>query len=521
MIARPDLKIFNDIPVTVLTDWDRPSAKSAIDQHDLGYFAGTAQLSEAMLRDDRISSVLETRLLGLLGCDLKVEEPKGLEEDEDAKAAAEEVEARWEEMFPDDVLKGLLRWCVMMRFCLAELLWEGDENGWTFKLRLWHPMFVWYDVWRRQYVVNTQDGPVWITPGDGKWFLWCPDGEYRGWIQAAVRSLADPWLARTFNFRDWQRYNEMHGLPIRKISCPSQAPEPEKDQFFAQVSMLGTDNTLLCPQGVGDDAKGWDLELVEAQAGEWEAFQAAKADCDTRISIRLLGQNLTTEVQGGAYAAAQVHNLVRFDYKRADAKSFSTALREQCLKPWAAFNYGSPDVAPMARWQIQPPDDVKAAADTLAQVTAAIANLAASPDADTRAILEKFDVPVRDEADVPAPLPVGNTDPFDPFAATSRAPVALAQVRAPPASRRAAAYVDDVASIARDRAAKAMAPNVERVLAAIAAAGSYDEIRPLLAEAFADLDPTALAEVTEHALVLSQLRGRYAIAQDHDHDNES
>lgn len=520
MADRPDLIRFQDLPVTVLTDWTRDQAKAAIDQHDLGYFGGTAQLSEAMLRDDRISSVLETRILGLLGCDTTTTPPKGYEEDEQAKEAAERLEADWQAMLPDDVLKGLLRWAVLMRFCLAEICWSGDETHWTFTLKLWHPMFVWYDIARRQYVVNTQQGPQWIEPGKGKWFLWAPDGYYRGWILGAVRSLADPWLARTYNFRDWARYCEVHGLPIRKIKAPAQAPEPEKDAFFNQVAVLGSDNTIICPQGVGDDPQNWDLELVEAEAGEWEAFKAAKEDCDTRISIRVLGQNLTTEVQGGAYAAAQVHNLVRFDYKKADAKSFATALREQCFVPWTAFNYGDGRKAPVSAWAIAPPDDLKTDAETASTAATAVAALQGNPDVDTRAFLEKFKVPLRAER------PSGAAPPPDDGAELAsrqgqHTHTASAAPLAPPASVAAQRYVEDAAAIARDRAAEAIRPDVEALIDAIGQAKGYDEIRTILAQAGKSMDPAGLARVTEQVLVLSQLAGRHAVATDHQHDKDA
>jgi phage gp29-like protein len=520
MSTTPDTRAFRDLPVTVIHDWNRASAKNAIDQFDLGYFAGGAQLAEAMLRDDRIASTLTTRVLGLFGCDRKVSPPDGLEEDAQAIEAAETLDAAWDASLQDDVLQGLFRWCVLLRFCLAEILWEGDEDGWRFSLKLWHPMFVYWDVARRQFVVNTQDGPQWITPGDGKWFLWAPDGLYRGWIQAAIRSLVDPWMGRQFVFRDWQRYNELHGLPIVSIGVPSEATEEEKEDFFAKAASQGSRGVIMRPLGVGADSKDWTYELVEPAAGEWESFKESTQDCSTRISIVLLGQNLTTEVQGGAYAAAQVHNLVRYDYKRADNKSLHGALREQLFKPWAAFNYGREEIAPVSTHLVQPPDDLKAGADTLAIVATAAATLATTPDVDQRALLEKFEVPLLDLDKVPAPAPAPAQDPgggFDDETMTHR----LGRtVVAPPASRAAGQYVEDIASIARDKAAKAMAPNVAKVLDAINAADSYDELRGLLAQAMTELDPAALAQVTEHYLLLSQLAGRHAVAQDTAHDDQ-
>jgi hypothetical protein len=115
----------------------------------------------------------------------------------------------------------------------------------------------------------------------------------------------------------------------------------------------------------------------------------------------------------------------------------------------------------------------------------------------------------------PPPDPVDTTPPEEsPIAGPGVGLSRSVRVRPPPAAKRAQAYVADVASVARDRAAKALRPDLQRVLAAIDGAGTYDEMRDALAKAFAELDPHDLADVTEHALVLAQLVGRHAILED-------
>jgi hypothetical protein len=392
----PDLRRFTDIPVTVLHDWDGEQAKRAIRAHDLGFFFGSAQLAEAMIADDRVAPTLRTRILGLLGCDLEVKAAEHTGDDELAQNVADELLAAWDAFFPNDVLAGIFRWGVMLGVALAELCWTANEDGtrWDVSLRLWHPQFIWYDITRRTYVVNTQNGQVDVTPGDGKWFLWTPHGHYRGWIEGAVRPLVSPWISRTWSTRDWDRFNEVHGLPMRVIMEPADAGEPEKDYVYNRVANLGSENTLSMPQGKDDNGAqtaGWDVKLVEAEGGEWESFEGSIKNRDVRICLILLGQNLTTEVQGGAYSAAQVHDLVRLDYKRNDNRSLKTALCEQVFRLWVSFNFGRVELTPDAGWQVEPPENLKAEADTMGTAGTAITTLQGTSQAvDTGALLKRF-----------------------------------------------------------------------------------------------------------------------------------
>jgi len=669
----PDKNVRKDMPVMAWTgSWGTVSIQQALDNHDLGQFLLSAQLSESVQRDDRVATALNTRCKGLLGLPREITpSPRG--DRRKAKTAAKDLETLWAETDLTEALIQILRWQVMMGFAVAEIIWSGDASAWTFSLKVWHPQFLWFNWATRQYMLNTSEGPVVVTPGDGKWLLLTPEGEYRAWIQGAVRSIAIPWLGRQYAFRDWMRFNEIYGLPIRKALVPAQTSEDDKDGFFTDIQNAGSAMVVSCPTGT--DGQKYDIELVEATATGWETFRNATEDADRRITLALLGQNLTTEVSGGSFAAAKVHGQVRQDYLEADERGLVSGFRRQVLRAWAAFNYGDPDLAPVLRFDVEPPDDGKLKADTLLSLSTALLNLnTVAPEVDRRALLEQYGLPlepleedteetgtqifayhmqagvvtineVRAGLGLP-PLPGGDelikpadqaaeedktkttsvvsrhalgrfdhidfsppdgvraeaqrgldwrdeydrggtevgvarardlsngrnispdtarrmasyfarheadkdgegwspgedgypsagriawalwggdpgrawadklTKQMDAAETTSRHVHALA-VRAPAPAVEAGAFVEDVGSVARDRAAKAMAPTVQAVLASLDGAKSYDEIRTALSKAATDLDPTELAQVTEHALVLSQLAGRRAVRALETHD---
>ena len=648
----PDKNVRKDMPVMAWTgSWGTTSIQQALDNHDLGQFLLSAQLSESVQRDDRVATALNTRCKGLLGLPREITpSPRG--DRRKAKTAAKDLETLWAETDLTEALIQILRWQVMMGFAVAEIVWSGDADAWTFSLKVWHPQFLWFNWATRQYMLNTSEGPVVVTPGDGKWLLLTPEGEYRAWIQGAVRSIAIPWLGRQYAFRDWMRFNEIYGLPIRKATVPAQTSEEDKLEFFQDIRDAGSAMVVSCPTGT--DGQKYDIELVEATATGWETFRNATEDADKRITLALLGQNLTTEVSGGSYAAAKVHGQVRQDYLEADERGLVAGFRRQVLRAWAAFNYGDPDLAPVLRFDVEPPDDGKLKADTLVSLSTALLNLAAvAPEVDRRALLASYNLPLHEPGEEPPPMVVAPPGappalaPPPPPAADAAAPVdpqsnvasrhalgrfdhidfsppdgvraeaqrgldwrdeydrggtevgvarardlsngrnispdtarrmasyfarheadksgegwspgedgypsagriawalwggdpgrawadkltkqmesagtasrhvhALA-VRAPAPAVEAGAFVEDVGSIARDRAAKAIAPTVQAVLSSLDGAKSYDEIRAALSKAATDLDPTELAQVTEHALVLSQLAGRRAVRALETHD---
>jgi phage gp29-like protein len=506
----PDPRVYKDLPVTPWTgSWGTASIQKALDAHDYGQFLLSSQLAESVQRDDRVATALNTRAQGLLGLPLLIEpSPEG--DPKMARRAADDLAVDLAETDVVGSLVQILRWKILLGFDPSEIVWEGDAEHWRFSLRPWHPQWSWYDWYRRLYVITTAEGLVEIVPGGGKWMLLTPEHPYRAWIQGAIRSIAIPWLGRQYAFRDWMKFNEVYGQPIRKAKTPSQTPDEDKDRFFNSIANAGSSLVVECPQGI--DGQAYDVELLEATATAWETFKNATEDCDKRITLALLGQNLTTEVQGGSLAAAKVHGQVRQDYLEADARGLERALRVQVLRLWAQYNYGDPDLAPVVRFATEPPEDAKASADTLMSVSTAMLNLGQFPEVDRRALLGQFGVPLRSADTIatdPAPAP---TPPQGPLAAPAlHRAHALSAVRPPRQAAAAQDFVDDAGSLARDQAARVVSPALKRVLSAIESAGSYDEIRAALGTLTDDLNVDELGAVTERLLQLAHLAGRYAV----------
>lgn len=479
-----------------------------------------------------MSAVLNTRVLGLLACDLAFDPSEDANKAR-ARVVARDAEAIRSVTFSSEHVAPLLRWAVLMGFALAELIWdtgEGDE-AWQVTLKPWHPSFVYYNLITRKYGVYTENGVQEITPGDGKWFLYAPSGPYRAWIQGAVRSCAIPWLGRQYAFRDWLRYCEMHGLPMRKVKVPTDANDPEKQALYGSIMAMGSAAVLQLPQNA--DGTGWDVELLEATDGSWKTFQAAEESCNTKFAIAILGQNLSTEVQGGSFAAAKVHGNVRQDYLEADAQTLAQAFRSQVLKPWAEYNYGDPNLAPHPRWETAPPEDLKAKSDMLVQLGTALTAFAqAAPDIDVRTLLEGFDLPLRTQAEMdaaapPPPVPGAPGGPLPPNGNAPTPPNGPAPVAGPPpgvpvlnsrasgtprAAVQAQLYVDSLADKTTAHATQAFRPDVDQILLALNQGADFDDVRRhLLASYSRAPHPHALEQLAEKATTAATLAGHHAV----------
>jgi len=358
--------------IVVQTGWTVSSVRAALAAHEQADFTSSGLLIDMMGRDDRLGTtstgVIGSRANGLLGRPFCLRPADS--EDPAAVRAADEIEELWWSILPESTIKVILRYLWLGGGSPCELRWrkmahsQGDR--WAPCVRPWQLKDMYMvessddkqllNIWR----LLTREGNVELTPGDGKWML-IADGD-QWWLNGSVRALAVPWLAKQFALRDWLRHSERLGQPIIKAKHPADWDDNEVSDWFDGLVALATETTTKLPQQEKDF--GFDLELLEAAGDNWESFQGLISHINTLYAVHVLGHNLTTEVQGGSYAAAQTGNDVRLDYIRADGEALSTHLRAQLLGPLCQEWYGEPELAPWPSWEIDPPTDQTEVANT-------------------------------------------------------------------------------------------------------------------------------------------------------------
>ncbi len=367
--------IKRDIPIALITRWTPDTIGNALDQHMVGNFGQSAFLCDAMTGDDRVAATLAQRMGALFSRPMKTTPCiDGVESDDaEAVACAEAWERAWDRMAPLPVLEEIHTWGITEGVVPVELQWDRTKTPWQPYLKPWHPTHLQWRWDLRKYAITTMDGIEIIEPGDGRWMLYTPHGPWRGWRRAACRPLATPWYARQLSWRDHARYNEVHGMPILKAKAPARSDPVLRDRWVQGLSQLGQESVVLCPQNV--DGTGFDIEMVEARSRGSDTFNALASRADMAIVLTILWQNLTSEVSGGSYAAATVHEGVAQTASRYDDGTLAPFIYEQAARVFAAWNYGRPELAPKRSWVISKPADHLASAQAFAAFASALASM--------------------------------------------------------------------------------------------------------------------------------------------------
>ncbi len=372
--ARATAMVINrEVPqVSTQNGWSIPDVRNALMSLVTGLFDGPAQMLESIMGDSRVHSALMSRTSGLLGRAITFKVPAKYKDDDTANRCCEAWQAAWPQMATEPALSTMQRWGAGLGFAPAQLLWDTSEEFWTPYLQPWHARYTYWHWTFRKFIAITLDGQVPIMPGDGHWVLHEPHGE-RGWMQGAIRSIAPWWLARNYALRDWARYSERHGMPIMLATTPMGADPAMIAQYRTQLGMLGQESVLQCP--VSDDPAigSFGLDYLEASDQAWEGFKGLIEQCNSEITLSLMGQNLTSEVKEGSLSAARVHADVRQGILEADARSLAATVYNQIARPFAAINFGNPDYAPRTTWDVSPEEDKDVTARALLAFAQAVA----------------------------------------------------------------------------------------------------------------------------------------------------
>jgi phage gp29-like protein len=557
--VRPDQTVFQQIPL--ITNWrvtdNADQVREIMREHEQGNFLSSSVFWEEILTDDRIGAVMDTRIGGLLAADLHFVPS---EEKSKAKKLADvlgghdqtEDDGLWLRMMDPDTAAELLKWKIGLGVAFGPITWETKNGEWVPRVTPWHPRFLRFDWGTWRFAVVSWGQPVIYLPrtdeearGDGKWFFW---GGYRSWMTGLVRSLGMPYIDRTWQQRDAARYSEKYGLNLIEGKVPSGATDAEKADFGEALQNLGSEPTIVTPQGRSKDDASFGIEIHECTAQGWQIFKERENSLNTNVAVRVLGQNLTTEVKGGSLAASKVHEGIRGDVKRRDAHFFKAA-REQILTWWAYFNYGDPNLAPYPRPAITAALDPVDEATQLLTLMQAVAQ--APPEVDTAAILEAHGVPVlegqaltaklarlaatRPQAGLPGDSKPGAKTVGDATASKMASAIAGEAQESPESeeastatgltaslgelvalkagtipAKRQAKYHEAVAAIARRKAAKALQPLIEETLGEINRAQSFEDIkRFVIRQARAKgAGVSELAKIVERVNILANLQGR-------------
>ena len=306
--------------------------------------------SEMEQKDPHLFSCLQTRKLAVAGCDWSVEPAGGSGPDGGVAAFVKDAFDGMDNF--EDALMDLMD-AVCKGFSVSEIMWEAGTLGVLPKTLKKRPQkrftFLAGDGVSDAPRLLTEDEPVYGVPLTAHKFAVHmyragSDMPERGGL---LRVLAWIYLFKNYALKDWVSFCEVFGMPLRLGVYTPAATKEDRESLVRAVTNLGSD-------AAGIISENTRIEFVEAaKRGEAGPYPALVELLNKEYSKAVLGQTLTTEVGGsGSYAAGRVHQEVRSDITRADARALERTVNRDLIRPIVMFNFGRETRPPMFKFNL-------------------------------------------------------------------------------------------------------------------------------------------------------------------------
>lgn len=294
------------------------------------------ELAEAMEEKDlHYLSVMGTRKRAVAQLPITVE---AADESPDAEADAELVRNWLKRDTLEDELADILD-AIGKGFSASEIVWDMSERQWWPKRLIWrNPNWFQFDRVDGE-TLRLRDGSA-----DGvdlepfKYVVHMHKAKsglpMRGGL---ARAVAWAYLFKNYSLKDWVAFAEVYGLPFRLGRYDAGASADDRRALLRALAQMGSDAAGIIP-------KTTDIEFVDGKqaASDGALFQNLNEYLDRQVSKAVLGQTATTDAEAGGLGGSQgtVHNDVRGDIERADAKLLAATLNLQVVQPLVMLNRG-------------------------------------------------------------------------------------------------------------------------------------------------------------------------------------
>lgn len=477
-------------------------------------------------RDPHYVGLLRNRRQAVAQLEFKVEAGSDAPEDKDRAKMIEDWLRRDEltqEVF--DILD-----CIGKGYSFTEILWETSGGVWMpRKLARRDPRWFRFDrIDLETPLLLGETGEELPLPAFQFIFAAMPSKSGIPTRSGVGRLATWNWFFKGATQRDCQIFIQTYGQPLRVGKFGPGASEKDKDTLFAAVSNIAGDCAAIIPESMT-------IDFIEtSNVGSSSDLYEKRLDwLDRQMSKAIVGQTATTDAEVGGLGSGREHRQVQEDIERADARMLSAILNRDLIQPWMQLNFGPLKVYPRLKIERPEPEDVEALAK------AAELGVRMGLKISARKTRERLglDEPEGDD-DILQPLKPAEPPPTDPAAAPDTGPLpSVSQIKSQsgvfkrgeaPAGTETALNAEGGSTARKsapsefdpllDRLAAEAAPAVDAMLARIEAmmeaAGSLEELREMLLEAYPDLDVTDLAGVLARAMMAGHAGGRVAALDD-------
>ena len=314
-------------------------------------------------RDPHYASVLGTRKRACSGLEPAVEAATDDKRDQELADAVREHIAESTE-FPDlctDLLDGLGK-----GYAACEIIWDRQATRWLPAAYEWRdPKFFRFDEVNGRELRLEELGAVDGVPlPPYKFLVHIP--KLKSGLPARgglARLVAAAHMCKSYTLTDWMAFAEVFGMPLRLGRYGANATPDDIITLVSAVANLGTDAAAVIPDSMR-------IELVEAGksagSGGQMLFQGLAEWLDRQVSKAVLGQTMTSD-DGSSQSQATVHNEVRKDILKADARQLAATINRDLVRPFVDLNFGPPPSGkyPRLTLPVNEPEDVAALVNAL------------------------------------------------------------------------------------------------------------------------------------------------------------
>ncbi len=499
-----------DYPSQWLTPGKLATILKQADQGDI--FRQMELFEEMEEKDAHLLSIMQTRKLAVAGLEWEITPTSTSREDKKiAEAAKEHLDSI--ENFDDSLLH--LMDAAGKGFASTEIMWETGKEFRIKELKeVLQRRFTFFNPNFEEDIlpipnVLTPEQPVYGVPMPPYKFVYHVYRAKSGTTprSALFRPITWLYLFKNYDIKSWVAFCEVYGMPLRIGRYDPATSKEDRDNLVKAVSSLGSDAAAVI-------SKLTEIEISEGVKGTaaGDIFKLFADWCEEGMSKAVLGQTLTmgTGAQGRgsgggkSLALGKVHDQVRGDIKKADAKALSKTVRNQIIAPIVYYNFGFDKAVPKFRLMA---DDAK---DLDGEINRRATGQKMGYKFTLKDMSETFGWPVAEDGDeILTPIQGGanvNVDNSDESQSSNKASVRIPipLKAAPPA---APDVVDEMTARLMKEADMGglMAPVARLVMTA----SSMEELRDKLLDMYTEMDAADLGALMQRAFTAAELSGRY------------
>ncbi|OUS51458.1 hypothetical protein BM607_009380 [Shewanella sp. SACH] len=324
--------------------------RSVIDGNDPEAYMTLAEEIEE--RDLHYSAQLRTRKLAVAAIAPTVE---AASDDAIDVLMAERVrEIMDDDAIPElffDLLDGLGK-----GLAVVQILWDTQSTPWKPQDYKWvDPRYLRQDQTTfEQILLISEDAPLGAALEPYKFIIHTPRSKSGSvWRNGLARLVAVMYMLKSFTIRDWWAFAEVFGIPVRIGKYGANASTDDIDTLINAIGRIASDAGAVIPESMK-------IELVETAKGNGgnTLFENMARWCDEQVSKAVLGQTMTAD-NGSSQSQATVHNEVRIDIAKWDARQLESSINEYLIKPYIILNWGVQLRYPKVRIKVPEPEDLK------------------------------------------------------------------------------------------------------------------------------------------------------------------